>query len=160
MESRSRDICDEGSRPDARTPNLPWGLAPASAELVHPGSRDPVDLISEDAIAIVDDEVTGMAARQRFPELLQRPFRRRMGSDVLVENLAGPDLYDDEDAEGSSFHAPPLRIAEQIPFRSHGACVWEDARRVWVRARAVQAIPFRISEIGIIGTCQSSILTG
>ena len=42
-----------------------------------------------------------MIARQRFPELLQRPFRRGMGRDVVVENLAGSDLQDDEDVEGT-----------------------------------------------------------
>jgi hypothetical protein len=35
----------------------------------------------------MDDEAEGMIARQGFPELLYRPFRRRMGSDVVVENL-------------------------------------------------------------------------
>jgi hypothetical protein len=35
----------------------------------------------------VDDEAIGMFARQRFPELLQRPFRRGMVSDIVVENL-------------------------------------------------------------------------
>src|SRR5215472_4480122 len=65
-----------------------------------------VDLISEDAIAIVDDEATGMAARQRFPELRQRPFRRRMGSDVLVELLAG-------EVAG---HDPFGRIADEGPL--------------------------------------------
>ena len=34
-----------------------------------------VDFLSKDAIAIVDDEAARMVARQRFPELLQRPFR-------------------------------------------------------------------------------------
>src|SRR5215813_4684975 len=42
-----------------------------------------------------------MIARQRFPELLQRPFRRGMGRDVVVENLAGSDLHDNEDVEGT-----------------------------------------------------------
>src|SRR5215475_4927681 len=60
-----------------------------------------VDIRREDAVAIVDDETIRMIARQRFPELLQRPFRRRMGSDVVVENLAGSDLHDNEDVEGT-----------------------------------------------------------
>ena len=60
-----------------------------------------VDFLSKDAIAIVDDEAVRMVARQRFPELLQRPFRRGMGSDVLVENLTGFNLYDDEDVEST-----------------------------------------------------------
>src|SRR5215472_6286179 len=59
-----------------------------------------VDFFSEDAISIVDDEAVGMVAWQRFPELLQRPFGRGMGGDVVVENPAGSDLYDDEDVEG------------------------------------------------------------
>src|SRR5215471_16602377 len=49
-------------------------------------ARTPVDFRSEDAIAIMDDEAIGMIARQRFPELLQRPLRRGMGRDVVVEN--------------------------------------------------------------------------
>src|SRR5215813_7239712 len=59
-----------------------------------------VDIRREYAVAIVDDEAVGMVARQRFPELLQRPFRRGMGRGVEVENLAGSDLHDDEDVEG------------------------------------------------------------
>src|SRR6516164_6965388 len=59
-----------------------------------------VELMSEDAIAIVDDEAIGMITRQRFPELLQCPFRRGMGRGVEVENLAGSDLHDDENVEG------------------------------------------------------------
>ena len=34
-----------------------------------------VDLLSEDTVPIVNDEAIGMITRQRFPELLQRPFR-------------------------------------------------------------------------------------
>ena len=59
-----------------------------------------VDFLSEDAVPIVDDETIRMVARQRFPELLQRPFRRGMGRGVVVENPAGSDLHDDEDVEG------------------------------------------------------------
>src|SRR5215467_13565837 len=53
-----------------------------------------VDIRREYAVAIVDDEAVGMVARQRFPELLQRRFRRGMGRGVEVENLAGSDLHD------------------------------------------------------------------
>src|SRR5215831_14235463 len=56
-----------------------------------------VDVLSEDAVAVVDQEAAGMISRQRFPELLERPFRRGMGRDVLVDNPAGSNLYDDED---------------------------------------------------------------
>src|SRR5215813_2910142 len=48
-----------------------------------------VDILREDAVTIVDDETIRMIARQGIPELLQRPFRRGMGHDVVVENLAG-----------------------------------------------------------------------
>src|SRR5262249_13476399 len=47
-----------------------------------------VDIRREDAVTIVDDEAIPMIAGQRFPELLQSPFRCGMGSDVLVKNLA------------------------------------------------------------------------
>jgi hypothetical protein len=53
-----------------------------------------VDLRSEDAIAIMDEEAVRMIAGQRFPELLQPPCRRGMGRNVLVENLARSNLYD------------------------------------------------------------------
>ena len=49
----------------------------------HPQVRQTlVDLLSEDAVAIVDQEAVGMIAGQRFPELLESPFRRGMGSYV------------------------------------------------------------------------------
>ena len=60
-----------------------------------------VHRLREDAVPIMDDEAAGMAARQRFPELLQSPFRRGMGRGVVVENLAGSNLYHEEDIEGS-----------------------------------------------------------
>src|SRR5215831_10819547 len=101
MESRNPDIRDEGSRPVARTRRSPWGLARASAELVPRGARDLVDLLCENAIAIMNEEAVGMTARQRFPELLERPFRRRMGRNVLVDDPAGSNLYDDEDVEST-----------------------------------------------------------
>src|SRR5215472_5402173 len=58
-----------------------------------------VDLLIEDTVPIVDDEAIGMIARQRFPELLQCPFRRGMASDIVVENPPRFDLHDDEDVE-------------------------------------------------------------
>jgi hypothetical protein len=68
----------------------------------HPQvSETLVDVLSEDAVAIVDQEAVGMIARRRLSELLERPIRRRMGSYVLVENLPGSDLYDDKDVEGA-----------------------------------------------------------
>jgi hypothetical protein len=39
-----------------------------------------VDFLGEDAVSIVDDESVRMIARQRFPELLERPLRCGMGS--------------------------------------------------------------------------------
>src|SRR5215471_3719778 len=62
-----------------------------------------VDIRIEDAVTIVDDEAVWMIARQGFPELLQRPFRRGMGRDVVVDNLAGSDLHDNEDVEGTEW---------------------------------------------------------
>src|SRR5215831_4804753 len=60
-----------------------------------------VGIRRKDAVAVVDDEAVRMIARQGFPELLQRPFRRGMGSDVLVENLTGSDIHYNEDVEGT-----------------------------------------------------------
>src|SRR5215472_3133721 len=60
-----------------------------------------VNRLREDAVPIMDDEAVGVAARQRFPELLQRPFRRGVRRGVEVENLAGSSLHDDENIEGS-----------------------------------------------------------
>ena len=39
-------------------------------------SKTLVDIRREDAVAVVDDEAVRMIARQGFPELLHRPFRR------------------------------------------------------------------------------------
>ena len=49
----------------------------------------------------MDGEAVGLAARQSFSELLQRPFRRGMASDIVVENSPRFDLDDDEDVEGT-----------------------------------------------------------
>src|SRR5215471_13095911 len=101
MESRNPGIRDEGSRPVARTPRSPWGLAPASAELVPQLRETLVDFLCEDAIVIMDEEAVGMIARQRFPELLQRPLRGGMGRDVVEENPAGSDFHDHEGVEST-----------------------------------------------------------
>jgi hypothetical protein len=60
-----------------------------------------VDILGEDPVSIVDNESVRMIARQCLPELLERPFRRWMGSDVLVENPAGSDLHHDQDVESA-----------------------------------------------------------
>src|SRR5260370_38538499 len=51
-----------------------------------------VDLLGEDAVSIVDDKSVRMIARQCLPELLERPFRCWMGSDILLWNPPGSDL--------------------------------------------------------------------
>ena len=78
-----------------------WGPHRRTQNLYTQVCKTLVDICREDAVTIVDDEAVRMIARQRFPELLQRPFRSGMGRDVLVENLAGSDLHDDEDVEGA-----------------------------------------------------------
>jgi hypothetical protein len=60
-----------------------------------------VNGLREDTVPIVDGKAVGMVARQRFPELLQRPFCCGMRRGVVVENSAGSDLHDDEDIEGT-----------------------------------------------------------
>ena len=81
----------------------------------------------------MDDEAVGMAARQRFPELLQSPFRRGMGRGVVVENLAGSNLYHEEDIEGSeggrdhheevAGHHDLGMVADQVSQRGFGSGV-------------------------------------
>src|SRR5215831_19858471 len=100
MESRSRDIRDEGCRRVARTPRSPLGPHRRTQNPYTQIGKTLVDILREDAAAIVDDEAVRMIARQGLPQLLQRPFRRGMGSDVVVENLAGSDLHCNEDVEG------------------------------------------------------------
>lgn len=48
-----------------------------------------VDILREDAVAVVDEEAIRMITRQRFSELLQRPFRRGMSSYVLNAESGG-----------------------------------------------------------------------
>src|SRR5215469_3362739 len=78
-----------GARTGARRTRTPRSARPWS------------DVRGEDAIAIVDEEALGMTAGQSFSELLHRPFRRGIRGDVVVGNLAGSDLHDDEDVEGA-----------------------------------------------------------
>src|SRR5215469_15060128 len=101
MESRSRDVRNEGCRRVVRTPRSPSGSHWRPQNPYTQIGKTLVDIRREDVVAIVDDETIRTIARQGFPELLQRPFRRRMGRDVVVENLAGSDLHDDEDVEGA-----------------------------------------------------------
>src|SRR5215471_10155256 len=133
MESRSRGTPDEGSRPIVRTPSSPWEPAPASSELVHPGSRDRYRLLCEDAIPIVNEEAVGMIARQRFPELLHCPFRRGMGREVVVENPAGSHLHDDKDVEGTERggdHQDATLHPGQTDLSSAPTCRASDTRSI------------------------------
>jgi len=89
-----------------------------------------VNRLREDAVPIMDGEAVGMTARQGFPELLQRPFRRGMRRGVVMEDLTGSDLYDDEDIEGAEgggnhheevagHHDPGMVLDEGQPVRCH-----------------------------------------
>src|SRR5215469_6776205 len=69
-----------------------WGPHRRTQNLYTQICKTLVDICREDAVTIVDDEAVRMIARQRFPELLQCPFRRGMGRDIVVKNLAGSDL--------------------------------------------------------------------
>ena len=77
-ESRSRDTRDEGYDPAlayrVRLRGSHWLRQDPHTQI----GKALVDFLSKDAIAVVDDEAVRMVARQRFPELLQRPFRRRI----------------------------------------------------------------------------------
>ena len=75
MESRSRDIRDEGCRRVVRTPRSPLGPHRRTQNLYTQIGKTLVDICREDAVTIVDDEAVRMIARQRFPELLQAPVQ-------------------------------------------------------------------------------------
>jgi hypothetical protein len=51
-----------------------------------------VQLRRKDRIAIVDEELIGMIARNGVPQLLERPFRRRMSRHIAMQNAAASDL--------------------------------------------------------------------
>ena len=103
--------------------------APAQSLAQRVGSRDSywrpqnsytqiretlVDFLSEDTVPIMDYEAIGMVARQCFPGLLQRPFRRGMGRGVVVENSAGFDLHDHEDSNGFLAIAGIRRVGKKL----------------------------------------------
>jgi len=52
-----------------------------------------VQLRRKDRIAIVDEELIGMIARNGVPQLLERPFRRRMSRHIAMQNAAASDLH-------------------------------------------------------------------
>src|SRR5215472_4613664 len=97
MESRSGDVRDEGAAESfahrVRLRGTHWRTQNPYTQIC----KTLVDIRREDAVAIVDDETIRMIARQRLSELLHRPFRRGVGRDVVVENLVGSDLHDNED---------------------------------------------------------------
>src|SRR5215471_11040942 len=103
MESRSRDVRNEGCRRVVRTPRSPSGSHWRTQNPYTQICKTLVDIRREDAVAIVDDETIRMIARQRLSELLHRPFRLGVGRDVVVENLVGSDLHDHEDVEGTEW---------------------------------------------------------
>ena len=69
----------------------------------------PVQLPWEDRIAVVDRELIRMIARDRFPELLQRPVCGRMRGHVVVENTAAANFHYDENHQ----HPEPDRNCNQ-----------------------------------------------
>ena len=50
----------------------------------------------KDAVPVVDHETVRMAARQGFPKLLESPLGRRMGGDVVMQNLPTTQFHDHE----------------------------------------------------------------
>jgi hypothetical protein len=53
-------------------------------------------LLGENAVPVVNEESIRMIARERLPELLQGPFRGRVGGHVVMENSTGAQLHDHE----------------------------------------------------------------
>ena len=64
-------------------------------------------MLTEDAVVIVDDESRSHVLGGRLADLLLHPGQRRIAGDVDVNNPAGSDLHDDENAgdgkEGGNF---------------------------------------------------------
>src|SRR5512132_156957 len=60
-----------------------------------------VQLLGKDAIPIVDHESVRMVARKCLSELLQRPFRRKMGGHVVMENSPGTHFHQHEYVKGA-----------------------------------------------------------
>jgi hypothetical protein len=51
-----------------------------------------VQLRGKDGIAVVDEELIGMIARNGVPQLLERPLRRRMSCHIAMQDAAASDL--------------------------------------------------------------------
>ena len=68
----------------------------------HPqahGLRRPVGVGREDRVTVVEEEPVGVVVRDRMPQLLRDPGRRRVGGGVGVEDAAGADLHHDQHVE-------------------------------------------------------------
>src|SRR6201984_188538 len=72
-----------------------------------------VQLRRKDRIAIVDEELIGMIARNGVPQLLERPFRRRMSRHITMQNRAAADLhgYEHEQNPETRGHGTPLLLS-------------------------------------------------
>src|SRR5246127_1762715 len=55
-----------------------------------------VQLRRKDRIAVVDEELIGMIARNGVPQLLECPFRSGMSPHIAMQNAAASDLQDQE----------------------------------------------------------------
>src|SRR5262249_28423439 len=55
-----------------------------------------VQLRRKDRIAVVNEELIGMIARNGVPQLLERPFRRRMSRHIALQNTAASDFQGHE----------------------------------------------------------------
>ena len=59
----------------------------------------PVEFFGEDAIPIIDYKSLRMIVRRCLPDLLQDPFRSRMGRYVLVKDSAGSQVHQHKDVQ-------------------------------------------------------------
>src|SRR3990172_6168358 len=92
--------------PQASAQPFTYGVGPGrpnrSSKYSHSEVRHmPVEFLGEDAVPVMDHKSVRTVCRKCLPELLQRPFRRRVGGDVVMENPPRAQFQDHTDIQGA-----------------------------------------------------------
>jgi hypothetical protein len=58
-----------------------------------------IELLGENAVAVMDQKTVAMVGRQRFTQLLDRPWRRGMRRHIGIQNPASRMFHDHKDIE-------------------------------------------------------------
>ena len=101
------------------------GLRTLRRRFEHPESQVAyalVELLREDAVAVMDEEAVGMVRWNRFAQLLQRPRGRGMRRHIGMEDAAGGMFHDHkhvEEAKGRRDHDTEVTRHDRLGMIAH-----------------------------------------